>query len=216
MVTSLSGTMGDTTFRTLSPGDIVMADKAAPPRFENAADEEARDIRADEFGGVNTLVPYVYDAIAKGFPARKRNQSAANMFARHNAETLCASAPDEEGRLVRTFDFRAMALSAGQLRKPDVTATVDTESRVVNFTLTAMEEGSDEHLCAASDTVYAFVFDGEELHGRLVELGERGDGGAKAFQIPASWPVTDLYVYAFARARRGRKASDTALLYPAE
>ena len=71
-------------------------------------------------------------------------------------------------------------------------------------------------LCKATDEVYAFVFDGELRKGALVELGARGDGGSKTFSIPESWSTADLYVYAFARARRGRKASPTALLYPAE
>ena len=59
MVTTLSGTMGDTTFRTLSPGNIVMSDKAKLPSFEDEEEKEARDMRADQFGGVNALVPFV-------------------------------------------------------------------------------------------------------------------------------------------------------------
>ena len=55
MVTSLSGTMGDTTYRTLSPGNIVVSDKAALPTFENEEDKTARDARADQFGAVNAL-----------------------------------------------------------------------------------------------------------------------------------------------------------------
>ena len=89
MVTSLSGTMGDTTYRTLSPGNIVVSDKAALPTFENEEDKTARDARADQFGAVNALVPSVIDAVKKGFPNKPRGVSAANMFTARNAATLC-------------------------------------------------------------------------------------------------------------------------------
>ena len=131
MVTTLSGTMGDTTFRTLSPGNIVMSDKAKLPSFEDEEEKEARDIRADQFGGVNALVPFVLDAARKGFPKRGRGQTAANLFTRHNMGTLCTSQPDEDGGFTRTYKCREMALSAGPLETPAVTATVSTEERTV-------------------------------------------------------------------------------------
>ena len=81
--------MGDTTFRTLAPGKIVVSDKAAPPKYDYEEDEIARNVRADEFGGVNTLVPVVLDAAKKGFPAKERGQSAANLFTQHNTGILC-------------------------------------------------------------------------------------------------------------------------------
>ena len=216
MVTSLSGTMGDTTYRTLSPGNIVVSDKAALPTFENEEDKTARDARADQFGAVNALVPSVIDAVKKGFPNKPRGVSAVNMFTARNAATLCVSTPAEDGGFAREYDFRSMTLSEGPVDAPSATATVDTESRAVSFTLAALPPEEETSLCKATDEVYAFVFDGELRKGALVELGARGDGGSKTFSIPESWSTADLYVYAFARARRGRKASPTALLYPAE
>ena len=225
MVTSLSGTMGDTTYRTLSPGNIVVSDKAALPTFENEEDKTARDARADQFGAVNALVPSVIDAVKKGFPNKPRGVSAANMFTARNAATLCVSTPAEDGGFAREYDFRSMRLSEGPVDAPSATAAVvaasanaevDTESRAVSFTLAALPPEEETSLCKATDEVYAFVFDGELRKGALVELGARGDGGSKTFSIPESWSTADLYVYAFARARRGRKASPTALLYPAE
>lgn len=216
MVTSLSGTMGDTTYRTLSPGNIVVSDKAALPTFENEEDKTARDARADQFGAVNALVPSVIDAAKKGFPNKPRGVSAANMFTARNAATLCVSTPAEDGGFAREYDFRSMTLSEGPVDAPSATAAVDAESRAVSFTLAALPPEEETSLCKATDEVYAFVFDGERHKGALVELGARGDGGSKTFSIPESWSTADLYVYAFARARRGRKASPTALLYPAE
>lgn len=216
MVTSLSGTMGDTTYRTLSPGNIVVSDKAALPTFENEEDKTARDARADQFGAVNALVPSVIDAAKKGFPNKPRGVSAANMFTARNAATLCVSTPAEDSGFAREYDFRSMTLSEGPVDAPSATAAVDTESRAVSFTLAALPPEEETSLCKATDEVYAFVFDGELRKGALVELGARGDGGSKTFSIPESWSTADLYVYAFARARRGRKASPTALLYPAE
>ena len=216
MVTSLSGTMGDTTYRTLSPGNIVVSDKAALPTFENEEDKTARDARADQIGAVNALVPSVIDAVKKGFPNKPRGVSAANMFTARNAATLCVSTPAEDGGFAREYDFRSMTLSEGPVDAPSATAAVDSESRAVSFTLAALPPEEETSLCKATDEVYAFVFDGELRKGALVELGARGDGGSKTFSIPESWSTADLYVYAFARARRGRKASPTALLYPAE
>lgn len=216
MVTTLSGTMGDTTFRTLSPGNIVMSDKAKLPSFEDEEEKEARDIRADQFGGVNALVPFVLDAARKGFPKRGRGQTAANLFTRHNVGTLCTSQPDEEGGFTRTYNFREMALSAGPLDAPAVTATVSTEERTVTFMLEAMSPEMQSSLCNADDRVYGFVFDGVNLRGKLVELGTRGAGGEVPFTLPAAWSTEDLYAYAFARARHGRKASETVLLYPTD
>ena len=117
MVTSLRGTMGDTTFRTLAPGKIVVSDKAAPPKYDYEEDEIARNVRADEFGGVNTLVPVVLDAAKKGFPAKERGQSAANLFTQHNTGILCTSTQEEEGKFARTYNFRAMVLSAGRVEE---------------------------------------------------------------------------------------------------
>lgn len=216
MVTTLSGTMGDTTFRTLSPGNIVMSDKAKLPSFEDEEEKEARDMRADQFGGVNALVPFVLDAARKGFPKRGRGQTAANLFTRHNMGTLCTSQPDEEGGFTRTYNFREMALSAGPLEAPAVTAAVSTEERTVTFMLEAMSPEMQSSLCNADDRVYGFVFDGVNLRGKLVELGTRGTGGEVPFTLPTAWSTEDLYAYAFARARHGRKASRTVLLYPAD
>ncbi len=216
MVTSLRGTMGDTTFRTLAPGKIVVSDKAAPPKYDYEEDEIARNVRADEFGGVNTLVPVVLDAAKKGFPAKERGQSAANLFTQHNTGILCTSTQEEEGKFTRTYNFRAMVLSAGRVEEPTVAATVEAESRTVTFTVTALGADDESSLCRRDDLLYAFVLDGEGLKGRLVELGTRGEDNSLMFAIPASWSTADLYVYAFARAKKGRKASPTVLLYPGD
>ena len=195
---------------------IVMSVRpTTSPKFENEEDREARDKRADQFGSVNALVSTVKDAAKIGFPDRGLNQSAANMFVRHNSGVLVTSTPDGNGGFTREYNFEKMALSAGPLEEADVTATVDTEARSVNFTLTALAEEDKTSTCAPTDQVYGFVFDGESKQGRLVELGTRDSGGMKTFNIPTKWATTNLYVYVFARSKRGRKASPTTLLYPA-
>ena len=97
-----------------------------------------------------------------------------------------------------------------------MTAAVSTEERTVTFMLEAMSPEMQSSLCNADDRVYGFVFDGVNLRGKLVELGTRGAGGEVPFTLPAVWSTEDLYAYAFARARHGRKASGTVLLYPAD
>ena len=215
-LSSIKGASGQNIYRTIPEAIIMYPKPTTAPRFENEDDREARDLRADQFGGVNALVPFVIDAAKLGFPAKERNQSAANMFVRRNSGVVVTSAPDGSGGFTQEYNFRDMTLSAGPLETPTVTATVDPEARTVGFTITAMAEDEETSVCHATDAVYGFVFDGETKRGRVVELGTRGDGGAKAFAIPAKWATTDLYVYAFARARKGRKASPTLLLYPAE
>ena len=207
--------MGDTLFRTVHSGKIVMSDKPLPPTFEEEADEKARDERADEFAAVGELVPGVLDAIRRGNPGRKRGVGANAKFIEANVGRLCVSTHNEEtGKIDREYDFRSMVLSSGPVDTPAVTATVDAEGGTVSFTLSA-DETPDSSYHLPSDLVYGFVYDATLRRGSLVELGSRGDGGMKSFEIPDHWPATDLYVYAFARSRKGRKASATVALYPA-
>ena len=212
---SLSGAYKDRIFRTRFNTIIMSARPSGSPIFVNENDRVARNIRADQFGCVNALVSFVGDAVQIGFPDRERNQSPANMFVRHNSGILVVSTPDDNGGFTREYRFDKMVLSAGPLEEADMTATVDTESRSVSFTLSALSEEDETSLCQPTDEVYGYVFDGETKRGRLVTIGARGDGGMTSFSIPAKWATTDLYVYAFVRAKRGRKASPTSLLYPA-
>lgn len=215
LFSGIRGKYGKSVFRTPQK-TIVMYPQPAAPTYANEEDLEARDTRADQFGGLNELVPVVNDAAKVGFADKERGLSAANLFVSHNSGLLVTSTPAEGGGFTREYAFRELRLSAGPLEEPDVTATVDTEARSVSFTLASLSPDDETGLCQPTDRVYGFVLDGATQRGRLVELGTRGEGGMKTFNIPAKWAVTDLYVYAFARARRKRQASPTVLLYPAD
>lgn len=208
--------MGETMFRTLPSGKIVMSDKPQSPLFDDPTDKEARDLRAARFGATGELIPVVLDAIRVGFPARDRGITPGMKFMEHNATTLCSASRGDDGTIAVTRDLKLLRLSAGPLENAAVTVSVETGQRSVTFSLTPVDSQDTGHLCLADDRVYGFVLDGERLRGRLVPLGTRGEGGIKTFTIPASWSVADLHVYVFTRRRRDRVASDTAHAYPTE
>lgn len=208
--------MGETMFRTLPSGKIVMSDKPQSPLFDDPADKEARDLRAACFGATGELIPFVLDAIRVGFPDRNRGITPGMKFMEHNATTLCSATRGDDGTIAVTRDLKLLQLSNGPLENAEVEVSVDTEQRNVTFSLSAVGTGDTDHLSMADDRVYGFVLDGERLRGRLVQLGTRGEGGIKTFTIPAKWSVADLHVYVFTRRRRDRVASDTAHVYPTE
>ena len=216
LVTSLSGAMRDTLFRTMATGNIVMSDKGKKPTFRYPEDEEARDSRANVFGGAGVLIPVVLDAARIGFCGRKRGQAAGTRFMAHNATTLCTSTVDEEGHLARKYDYRRMVLSDGRVDDAQVSAVVDTEAGTVALELTPQGASYNDNNCNVGDTVYVFVFDGERQKGRLLQLGTRGEGGSESFQIPGNWSRADLYVYAFVQSVDRTRASRTMLLYPTD
>ena len=161
------------------------------------------------------LVPGTLSALRQGMRGRKPGVSVSAKFLELNAGKVCVSTYNKEtGAFDRAYDFRTMTLSDGPVDIPAVTATVDAEARSVSFTSSA-DEQEDGAYRQPSDLVYGVVFDATLRRCSVVELGTRGDGGMKTFNIPSHWPATELYVYTFARSRRARKASPTVTLYPA-
>ena len=104
--------MGDTTFRTLAPGKIVVSDKAAPPKYDYEEDEIARNVRADEFGG-ETQYPMFWVRYADVAPFLAKLSLMGSSL--NNAATLTAddyfTMNRYEGKIYKTTNLQDKVLA---------------------------------------------------------------------------------------------------------
>lgn len=154
LCSEIRGDVGDKTYRTTKAGKISVNNKEAMPTFRDEKVKDERDKRISGFGGSGHMAYVVGEAIMLGFPLRRRGEKPMGQFMKYNAVTLCKAEPNEEGKLVWTYDFPAMVLSKGNLDEIEATATFDKESGMFMFTQKEDRAGSRAKL---DDMAYAFV-----------------------------------------------------------
>lgn len=210
----MSGVIQDKLIRTLPSGDMIMTQKAALPTFKDKDVEEARDLRIKGMGGTSHIAPVVNTALRIGFTGLKRGQTTLGQFMVENANSLCDAERDEEGKLRRIYDFRAMIVSRGNLNPAKVTIEVAPETGKVTFLQEAQTiADAKQH---PDDQVYGMVLEEVQEEAHLVALKPRGENGSTVFELPDTWDKTKIYVYTFVSYHNGKKSSRSVCHYPAD
>lgn len=147
-----------------------------------------------------------------GFPVRppRRNHTGQFMHVNLTAGVVTATATVEDGKIVEQnvmTDYEALRCSEGGLLEPEVSVTYSEQDNSLSFTLSAGTEDTDP-----DDVVYAAIFESGRKLARLVELGNRGDGGTQSAALSQYWSKDNLHVYAFAVSADGKDASPSVHL----
>lgn len=164
----------------------------------------AQVVQRGKFSSIIQLASVMQGVIDLGFPQRKKEWSPANAFCNLNKNSYAETA---EGQIA--LDFEVLQCSKGALFIPDVTASLDKESRKIEITAEAM---TDETNCYADDEVYAALLDTENKFCRLVKVCKRGEGGTQSIGLAKYWNPDSVVAYAFAVSANGKKASNTLFL----
>ncbi|HJA14694.1 MAG TPA: hypothetical protein H9796_06380 [Candidatus Butyricimonas faecavium] len=214
LASELHGKIGDKLYRTLATGKILVTPPSKEPTFVDEKDRDDRDTRMKGYGGSGHFASVVNDAIKIGFPREKRGEQPLGKFMQYNAKTLCKSAKNEKGELVRVYDFKKMVVAAGNLLRANVTVAFDKATGVFTFTQEADSRGGTR--ANPNDRVYALIIDGVNEDAEFMLLRERSESGGTSFSVPEWWDKENLFVYVFAGTRTKKKASPSICLYPAE
>ena len=214
LASELHGKIGDKLYRTLATGKILVTPPSKEPTFVDEKDRDDRDTRMKGYGGSGHFASVVNDAIKIGFPREKRGEQPLGKFMQYNAKTLCKSAKNEKGELVRVYDFKKMVVAAGNLLRANVTVAFDKATGVFTFTQEADSRGGTR--ANPNDRVYALIIDGVNEDAEFMLLRDRSESGGTSFSVPEWWDKENLFVYVFAGARTKKKASPSICLYPAE
>ena len=214
LASELHGKVGDKLYRTLATGKIVVTPSPKEPTFVDEKVKEDRDTRVKGYGGSRHFAAVVNDAIKLGFPPEKRGEQPMWKFMKHNAKTLCKSKRNEEGELVRVYDFKKMVVAAGNLLRANVTVAFDEATGIFTFTQEADPRGGSR--ANPDDKVYALIIDGMNEDAEFMTLRDRSENGVTSFTVPEWWDKENLFVYVFAGTRTKKKASPSVCLYPAE
>ena len=194
-------------------GESIISMKGGTPTFIDPADEETRDIRIKGFSGSGHLSSVLKTVIDLGFREAKSPKFPVNLFVEANALTLCTERRDENGKLVKEYNYAAMQVAGGTLDPVDVTVTYTADARKFQF------EQDGEVLIGGraypDDRVYACVFESARERVALVDLRVRGESGSTSFALPAGWDVAKVFIYVFANAARKRWSSSSVRVYPA-
>ena len=214
LASELHGKIGDKLYRTLATGKILVTPPSKEPTFVDEKDRDDRDTRMKGYGGSGHFASVVNDAIKIGFPREKRGEQPLGKFMQYNAKTLCKSAKNEKGELVRVYDFKKMVVAAGNLLRANVTVAFDKATGVFTFTQEADSRGGTR--ANPNDRVYALIIDGVNEDAEFMLLRERSESGGTSVSVPEWWDKENLFVYVFAGTRTKKKASPSICLYPAE
>ena len=214
LASELHGKIGDKLYRTLATGKILVTPPSKEPTFVDEKDRDDRDTRMKGYGGSGHFASVVNDAIKIGFPREKRGEQPLGKFMQYNAKTLCKSAKNEKGELVRVYDFKKMVVAAGNLLRANVTVAFDKATGVFTFTQEADSRGGTR--ANPNDRVYVLIIDGVNEDAEFMLLRERSESGGTSFSVPEWWDKENLFVYVFAGTRTKKKASPSVCLYPAE
>ena len=214
LASELHGKIGDKLYRTLATGKILVTPPSKEPTFVDEKDRDDRDTRMKGYGGSGHFASVVNDAIKIGFPREKRGEQPLGKFMQYNAKTLCKSAKNEKGELVRVYDFKKMVVAAGNLLRANVTVAFDKATGVFTFTQEADSRGGTR--ANPNDRVYVLIIDGVNEDAEFMLLRERSESGGTSFSVPEWWDKENLFVYVFAGTRTKKKASPSICLYPAE
>lgn len=147
--------------------------------------------------------------LALGFPERVGNTTPYNAFVKANVDAVTV---DEQ--MEATVDYTRVVCAFGSLKKPKVTVNVDTETSNLLFTQAASKHSLSVQE-AATDMVYAVVFEKELKEMEIVPLKERGKGGEVTYQFDSEWKAANLLIYAFAVSKGRRKVSGSIFIQPA-
>lgn len=161
----------------------------------------AQQVQRGKFGDITQLASMMQGIIEVGFPQRKKSWSPANAFCNLNKNSYTVTASGQQ-----IVDFDLLQCSKGSLFIPDVTATLDKESRSIEMTAEAMP---DESNCNSEDEVYVGLVDTENKFCQLINICKRGEGGRQTVVLSKYWNITSIVAYAFAMSMDGRKASNT-------
>jgi hypothetical protein len=213
LASELHGKVGDKLYRTLATGKIVVTPPSKAPTFIDEKDKVDRDTRMKGYAGSGHFAAVVNDAIKLGFPREKRGEQPLGKFMFYNAKTLCTSEKNEQGELVRVYDFKKMIVAAGNLLRPNVTVVFDEATG--NFTFTQEADLRGGTRAKPTDKIYALIVDGTNEDAEFMTLRDRSENGVTSFTVPEWWDKENLFVYVFAGTRTKRKASPSACLYPA-
>lgn len=213
LASELHGQIGDKLYRTLATGQIVVTPPLRAPTFVDEQDKEDRDTRMKGYGGSGHFASVVNDAIRLGFPPEKRGEQPLGKFMYYNAKTLCKSERNEQGELVRVYDFKKMIVAAGGLLRANVTVTFDKDTGSFTFTQEADSRGGTR--AEPTDRVYALIVEGTNEDAEFMRLRDRSENGVSSFVVPDWWDKENLFVYVFAGTRTKRKASPSICMYPA-
>ena len=214
LASELHGKIGDKLYRTLATGKILVTPPSKEPTFVDEKDRDDRDTRMKGYGGSGHFASVVNDAIKIGFPREKRGEQPLGKFMQYNAKTLCKSAKNEKGELVRVYDFKKMVVAAGNLLRANVTVAFDKATGVFTFTQEADSRGGTR--ANPNDRVYVLIIDGVNEDAEFMLLRERSESGGTSFSVPDWWVKENLFVYVFAGTRTKKNASPSICLYPAE
>lgn len=177
--------------------NLARAKSKAPYTSNSSAQQEQKG----KFGDLSHLGSTMQKVIKIAFPQRRRGLSAVNAFHRTNKDCFVKPTDGQP-----TIDFVGLKCAKGTLYPPFVSATLDAESKSIEFQCVAMP---DETNCSKDDVVYAMLYDKKNDFCNLVKISNRGEGGKATVVLSNFWDAEATMVYAFAVSVDGRKASNS-------
>lgn len=187
-------------------GQNVVKKKVTNPKNPQSAGQQQQ---RKKFPSLVKLSKLFRPAITLGLKGAKLTKhTERNYFVHLNKGNMTV----DDG-LVVSIDFEQLVLSKGSRALPDeVTATLDTEERMVTLTF----EGEEEEFipdAAGDDMFYCCLMEKTKLKMKMVSLGARSElaGNTNSVTLSSHWEVSadNIAVYLFCTDKTGKIASDT-------
>ena len=218
--TGRSGKRGNEVFWThpTQPGIIIARAISA----KIAKLDEARKPHAVAFGSICHLSQRMVKAIRLGFPKNAVGQKGANLFTKINMKNAVAEGIQTDPNTPVSMNKKApeefharihydrLLVAQGSLEEPEVTLTIDKETRIATFTQESkIIEGA---INEKNDRVYAVIYDTVAESCIIRELRQRGENGVTTILLPERYAPDNLAIYSFATTYRGDVASNSHCL----
>lgn len=150
------------------------------------------------FGEASVLAGLLHPVAVIGFPALYPTQSRG-AFISANMPIL------KSGEDPKAMDYSRLICSHGKLAKPVVEAGVE-DSR--SLRITSFPQPLSAH-AAREDRVVIVCLETVKEDVLFFIHGTRGEKTEEIYGLPNRWKLDNMFVYAFAIDRAGKKASDT-------
>lgn len=176
--------------------------------MKNQSNTLAQQMQRKRFPEYIEIAYLCSEASEVGFPGRPRRHSPDNAFVKANKGNVTVNEDLEV-----SVDYTKLVCSAGMLKEPRVTATVDPETGTLTFTM--KETALYGKRCAKTDLVYALIIEKAQHESIFSKLGTREGTTQATVSIPGEWARDELEVYVFVTSANGRQASKTVYVIPA-
>ncbi|WP_270488200.1 hypothetical protein [Butyricimonas synergistica] len=204
LITGISNALGDVVYYMVG-SNCYMRRKGAGPSGDMTDEQVAQQNIMATLGRLSSM----FDPITSvGLKHGKCTGPSAvyNNFVHYNRKNVTWDAKTKEV----VVNFSDLVLSRGTLYSPDLTVTLNEETRKIIIEQEGMVVGAKMN---PDDDVFAGVFDMKNEFCILVPLRKREESGSTSVIIPDKWDIASIVVYGLARDVKKKHCSPAVAVY---